>query len=178
MYKFICFLLLIISVPVFSDQPPGWGEFVVHSENMKWTAVVKRQGKSSKPWHDSWDLEVYEGFYYPGVYPDAKPHWSRSYTHSGYSGGILSNDGLAFSHVSFWYYADHSVVSIYRKNCTIHKPGSYFELVGSLEKTSSHELWLKQGGSIHFSSTEDRLFLKLDTVQGPRMVAATCNSDD
>lgn len=177
MNRFIFLLLLCITCSVSADEPPDWNGFIVQSENKEWSAVVWRLGEASKPWDDEWELLVYEGYYLTHPSPDIKPVWSSSYNPSGYSGGYLSNDGNAFSYVEYWYYPDRPVVEIYRDDCIIRKNGTYFDVGNNLQKTVSHELWLKMGGELEYFESRGNLYLRIDTVKGERVVKAWCDEE-
>jgi len=168
-------IFLVLSICSYADQPPDWNEFIVQSENKKWSAAILRQGKAEEPWKDDWVLNVYEGFYVSSPAPNILPVWSTSYNPSGYFGGYLSNDGSAFSYVEFWYYPNHPVVEIYRQECSIKKNGSYFRVGSKLQQTASHQLWLKEGGNVKYYTADEKLFLQLETVKGLRKVSAVCN---
>ena len=174
MNKFVL-MFLIFPIFLYADQPPDWDEFIVQSENKKWSAVVIRQGKAEEPWEDEWVLNIYEGFYGSSPAPDILPVWSTSYNPSGYSGGYLSNDGSAFSYVEFWYYPNHPVVQIYKQECTIQKTGSDFKVGSKLQQTASHQLWLKEGGNVKYYTTNGKLVLQLETVKGLRKLNAVCS---
>ena len=72
MNKFVL-IFLVLSICSYADQPPDWNEFIVQSENKKWSAAIIRQGKSEKPWKDEWVLNVYEGFYVSSPAPNVIP---------------------------------------------------------------------------------------------------------
>jgi len=174
MNKFL-FLLLGLSALSFADQPPDWSAFVVQSENKRWSAAVHPEGVADAPWKDNWMLNVYKGFYLSRPAPNVKTAWTTKYKPSGYSGGHLSNDGSTFSYVGAWYYPYSPVVKIYREECNILKNGSFFAVGSVLEKTVSHELWLKEGGNVEYRSIGGKLYLQFETVKGPRKVEASCN---
>jgi len=170
-------LFLLLGLPVFSfaEQPPDWSDFSVQSENKQWSALVHPEGATDAPWEEKWVLNVYKGFYLSRPAPNVKPVWSTEYKPSGYSGGYLSNDGSTFSYVEFWYYADRPVLRMYRAKCNVQKTGSFFEVGSNLHKTTSHQLWLKDGGNLKYELIEDTLYLQLETVNGSRKVQASCN---
>lgn len=171
----LLFLLLGLSVLSFADQPPDWSEFYVQSENKQWSAVVHPEGATDAPWENKWVLNVYKGFYLSRPAPNVKPAWTKEYKPSGYSGGYLSNDGSTFSYVEFWYYLNSPVLKMYREECNIQKNGSFFTVGRELQKTDSHELWLKEGRNVKYYSSKGKLYLQLETVKGLRKVEASCN---
>lgn len=171
----LLFLLLGFSALSLADQPPDWSEFVVQAQNKKWSAVVHPEGGSKEPWNDKWVLNVYKGFYLSRPAPNVKPVWTTNYDSSGYSGGYLSNDGSTFSYVEFWYYQNQPVLRMYRADCNIQKNGSSFAVGSGLQKTASHQLWLKGSGNVKYNSFEGKLYLQFETVNGPRKVEASCN---
>jgi len=173
----LLFLLLGLSALSLADQPPDWDEFVVQSQNKKWSAAAYPEGVSKEPWRDSWVLNVYEGFYLSRPAPNVKPVWTTKYNPSGYSGGYLSNDGSTFSYVEFWYYPSNPVLRIYLAECNIKKNGSFFAIGNEPQKTASHQLWLKGSGNVKYSSSEGKLYLQLETVKGLRKVEASCNEE-
>ncbi|MCW9029456.1 MAG: hypothetical protein OQJ80_11025 [Kangiella sp.] len=173
--KILFLLILSLSVCSHADQPPDWQEFLVQSPNNKWSAVVQPLGNAEKPWEDDWVLNVYEGFFLSSPPPNFKPVWSTPYKPSGYTGGYLSDDGSTFSYVEFWYYRDYPVVKIFREECKILKNGSHFRLGTNLEKTTSHELWLKEGGDVKYITLEGTFYLQLETVKGKRKVEVSCS---
>ncbi|WP_157953846.1 hypothetical protein [Microbulbifer sp. A4B17] len=171
---FILFIALILSIKVSADQPPDWQDYIVTSENRKWTALISRDHITQDPWTDNWMLSVYEGFKYPFPRPDFVPVWSRAYDHHGYSEGILSDDGEIFVYVEFWYRENYPVVKISKKDCAISKNGSFFNIGEHLEKSISHQLWLNRGGKIEFLSINSKPYIKVQTLAGDRYVSTTC----
>jgi hypothetical protein len=56
---------------------------------------------------------------------------------------MLSEDGVTFVNVSYWYYAQSPVITIYRADNRHSLDGMTFGIPRSkLEKTVSHRLWL------------------------------------
>ncbi|WP_444930486.1 hypothetical protein ACJJIF_01475 [Microbulbifer sp. SSSA002] len=176
MNKFLL-LLVFLAADLFADQPPDWSAFIVQSENKGWSATVHPEGVADTPWKDSWVLNIYKGFHFSYPAPNVKPVWTTKYNPSGYSGGYLSNDGSTFSYVEAWYYPYSPVVKIYREECKILKNGSYFAVGDKLQKTVSHELWLKGGGNVEYLSIDGNLYLQLETIKGPRKIEISCNEE-
>ena len=174
MNKYILFILSL-SIYLNADEPPDWSEFTIQSENKNWSASVQRIGELSEPWENGWVLNIYHGYYISSPASNVKPAWSVPYNHSGYSGGYLSDDGSAFSYVEFWFYRDYPVVQIYKADCTIKKNGSYFKVGNNLQQTVSHELWLKDGGEVKYTTKRGKLHLVLQTIKGESKIAAECN---
>jgi hypothetical protein len=170
---------LIVFIPLvgLADEPPEWNDFVVHSENKKWTAVVQRQGNSELASQDDWQVSVYKGLVGKRSEPGIRPAWSRPYRSSGYSTGYLSNDGGAFSYVEPWYYPNKPVIQIYRSECTIQKHGSFFNVGNDLTRTASHQLWLQGSGDIRYLESQGDLYLQLETIKGSRKIAAVCEAE-
>lgn len=172
MKLYIFLASLIISLVAFADQPPDWRDYVVTSKNRKWTALVSRNYAEKDPWDDAWTLSIYKGFHYPYPRPDLKPVWSMAYGHSGYSEGQLSDDGKIFVYVEFWYREHYPAIKIYREDCVLVKNGSFFNVGKNLEKTVSHELWLKEGGETKFVVVSSKPYIRVPTVAGDRHVQA------
>jgi hypothetical protein len=56
---------------------------------------------------------------------------------------MLSEDGATFVQISFWYYSDSPVITIYRAGNRHSLDGKAFAISPrKLEKTVSHRLWL------------------------------------
>ena len=172
--KILFLIILCFSFYSYADQPPDWKYFVIQSPNKKWSAVVQPLGNAEKPWEDDWVLSVYEGFLIAPPAPSVRPAWSTSYKASGYSGGYLSNNGVAFSYVEFWYYRNNPVVKIYSKECQIFRNGAHFKVETQLVKTASHELWLRESGNVKYVTLEGTLYLQLETVKGLSKVEVSC----
>jgi hypothetical protein len=171
----VLFLLLGLSEFSVADQPPDWSAFSVQSENKKWSAIVHPEGISDAPWEDKWVLNIYKGFYLSRPAPYIKPAWTTEYKASGYSGGYLSNDGSTFSYVEFWYYPNRPVLRMYRAKCNVQKIGSYFEDGNNLQKTASHQRWLKAGGNVKYELIDSKLYLRLETINSVHKVQASCD---
>lgn len=171
-------LLLLIFFPLvsYSDQPPDWENYKVTSYNGRWAAFLSRDyNQDAKyPWEDTWTLSVYKAFQYPVPGPNQIPVWARPYDPSGYAEGYLSNDGKIFVYVEHWYRKNHPAVKIFREYCTIFKNGSFFNVGTNLEKTASHELWLRDGSKTEFVSKDGKPYVKVQTVSGDRYVEAFC----
>ncbi|MBI4341826.1 MAG: hypothetical protein HY599_00490 [Candidatus Omnitrophica bacterium] len=75
--------------------------------------------------------------------------WSCEYTHEGYSGGYLSDDGSTFAYVNSWYEPDGPTVSMYHlgKNAGVIVGREFNIPAAALRSTVSHQLWLDDSGA-------------------------------
>ena len=154
----------------FADEPPAWTEFEIKSKNNKYRAEVRLKDKKIAEKLSSfemqmlpWEITIYE---ISGI--SKKKIWSCNYQHDGYDGGILSDDGLVYAYVSFWYYTDLPVVFIYQKDRDIKVfNGQDFAIEPSqLVRSSSHQLWLDQT-TFPYNFTmvdDDSLSLEITTI--------------
>jgi hypothetical protein len=157
-----------LSCCAWADQPPGWKEFSVKSENSKFEASVSVLGQrnKSKPWENRFRIQVRT------TESNGLPRaiWERPYDYDGYDGGILSNDGAYFVYVDFWYRHTSSAVRIYSQGASCFLTGEQLGMKeDSLEKTVSHRLWLN--GEPKFVELRGKLVAVLvPTVQGEKQI--------
>ena len=135
-----------------ADEPPSWQAFTVCSETQRYCADVRPVTETNEPWTVEWQLVVTEQ-------GSSTVLWQSQFFPSGYDdGGMLSEDGATFVKVSFWYYPEKPVVTIYRVNGRHTLEGDEFEISRwKLQKTASHRLWLAQGQKAYEFSGNDRL---------------------
>lgn len=166
MKLFLTLLLFLFSTQLaFSDTPPQWrANFSIKSENAKYEAEVEAadESKASYPQLKKYILTVFE------IKEGQRlPLWSSDYKYDGYSDGVLSNDGLTFVYVNFWYYSELPVVTIYHKGTKREILGKDFEIQpAKIKQTVSHQLWLKEDGKQYrFVSNDSLMMLTIDNNQ-------------
>lgn len=164
--RVIALILLLVMSTAQADEPPSWGEFEIFSSNGKYVAKVRAKDRSDGPYPYDWDyaIEVFD------TKKHGKPLWYSEYYYDGYSGGILSDDGSTFVYVSFWYYAEDVVVSIYREERRMDIKGNKFKVKpSSLMKTVSHRIWLSdEAPNYRFVTNDGTLVLEVNTRDGRR----------
>ena len=162
-------ILSIASCCALADSPPSWKPFAVTSKNSLFIAKVEvgdKKGKSA-PWKWQYKLSVF------ATVTPTNALWEAAYAFDGYDGGTLSNDGLYFVYADFWYRHNTPVVSIYNQGGTWRFTGDELHIEQeTLQKTVSHQLWLKDGNdSVAFlPASETPTKILISTVQGERYV--------
>ncbi|MEJ8757886.1 hypothetical protein WG947_12805 [Pontibacter sp. H259] len=151
----IVFLLLFIVVDGNADSPPSWTPYKVESENGEFFSWVRfgDNDTAKSPWERKWSLIVYT--------KDSTELWQQKIKAMGYPEGILSNDGMYFSYVNYWYYSNSPVVQVYSR---LKKPiaikGDKFDIPTQfLQQTSSHQLWLADKGYYYANGAENQLII-------------------
>ncbi|MBN1273952.1 MAG: hypothetical protein JXB26_16935 [Candidatus Aminicenantes bacterium] len=134
-------LMALIFVNAAAAEPPSWSEFEVKSGNGSHIAEVKAkekiEGKDPSELEYIITVSKLEG--------ETKTElWTCDYTYNGKPGGLLSNDGMTFVYVEFFYHPDTPVVTIYHNG---EKTGSLcgndFEIDEALLKgMAPNILWL------------------------------------
>jgi hypothetical protein len=164
---FILVSLLFYS-STYADSPPCWCKFEEESANKKYVAVVDRPQKDSliEPWKSVWTLTVYER-----TAKGNRQLWKIKYQYTGYPGGMISDDGKTFIYVEFWYYANSSLVDIYRQGDKVNTSrlkGVNFKIPkDKLVETVSHQLWLwDEGNAYAYKTYNNQLLLELRTIDG------------
>ena len=140
MKRFLLFLLIIITNNFcYGDSPPSWEPYKIASRNKDFFCWIdfNDNDTSNYRWNRKWLLKVYD--------KDSILIWQKEYQPSGYSNGILSNDGEKFVYIEYWYYHDEIAVEITSKNNPdIYIKTSDFHISeNSLVETVSHKIWLK-----------------------------------
>jgi hypothetical protein len=157
-----------LSCSAWADEPPGWGEFSVKSENAKFKALVSVLGHKNKsqPWENRFRIQVRTA----ESNGPARAIWERPYDYDGYAGGILSNDGAYFMYVDFWYRDTTPAVRIYSQGTSCFLTGKQLGMKeDSLEKTVSHRLWLN--GEPKFVELRGQsVAVIVPTVQGQKRI--------
>lgn len=160
--------IVVLSCSAWADQPPSWSEFSVKSENAQFEASVSVLGRKNKsqPWSNKFRIQVRAA----QNNGPARMIWERPYDHDGYPGGILSNDGMYFVYVEFWYRHTRPAVRIYSKGASCSFTGAQLGLTeDSLRKTVSHRLWLN--GEPEFVELQGRsVAVVVPTVQGQKRI--------
>jgi hypothetical protein len=157
-------VILLLPNLLLADQPPSWEDFEIKSSNGRYLAEVKAlEGQDRIERHKrKYRLRVYD------VSGAAKKElWASEYAYDGYPEGMLSDDGSTFVYVSFWFYAKHPVVSIYRMDTVKLIQAKEFGIdEAKLRKSASHLIWLNDDPYIkEFTLTEsNNLGLKIHTV--------------
>jgi hypothetical protein len=128
--------------------------------------VPKEIGPKYKPWE--WKFQV-------SVQANGKQSlelWKQDYHHTGYSNGMLSNDGKYFVYVEFWYYPKGDLVTLYSANGIKRWTASELSISSWwLPKTVSHRLWLAEGDSSRFIEKNGKTIgLLLETRKGKREI--------
>ncbi len=139
-------VILFAAGVVRADEPPSWPEFEIRFPNGHYLVEVrvKEQSAGTPRWASKYQLTVFD------IRPAARqPLWSCDYTHDGYSGGYLSDDGSTFAYVNFWYEPDGPAVSMYHqgKNTGILFGRAFNIPASALRSTVSHQLWLDDSGA-------------------------------
>jgi len=170
---------LFVSGLSYADEPPDWQAFLIHSRNNQWTAVVDRNGSSQNAAEDQWHVSVFNQqlLSIPKPSSSLSPQWIVPFYPIGYAGGLISDDGEVVAFVDQWYSADKPMVTIYRKDCHYKKPGSAFRFSKDFPKTESHQLWLTENSEPQFVNIENKLFVKLDTLEGKRFISVNCERE-
>ena len=162
-------ILCIVSCCALADTPPSWKPFTVTSKNSLFMAQVEvgdKKGKSAS-WEWQYKLSIF------ATASQTNALWEVTYAYDGYDGGTLSNDGLYFVYADFWYRHNTPVVSIYKKAGTWRLTGNELRIEQeTLQKTVSHQLWLKDGNdSVAFlPASETPMKIMISTVQGKRYI--------
>lgn len=152
-----------------ADSPPDWRtSFHVPSANLQYNAEVtpRKKGKAGEPWNWSYQVAVYS----------AKPHhkelWRSEYFHSGYSGGLLSDDGNYFVYLEFWYRSDSTLIAVYSKSENKSIMAKDLGILGlEFPKTVSHQLWLKNISDTRFLIENGHTVgIQVNTIHGQRSV--------
>lgn len=163
------FVLTMLLLPSFADEPPAWYDFEVASLNGEFVAkVTSAAGMDDRnPWNKHYIISVYQAT------DETEPIWSTSYIYDGYSGGMLSDDGSVFVYVNFWYYHDDPVVYVYRSgDLTEEVTGKELGMVeATLSRSVSHTLWLKDENSrFVYGTSRGPKGVEIPTLQGIRTV--------
>lgn len=140
MLRFASFIVAIFALATTTraDEPPSWQPFKVCSENQRYCAEVAPATESDQPTSAEWYVEAHET-------DPSTVVWSSPYQYDGYTGGLLSDDGVTFPGVSFWSYVDSPVSDIYRTGQRRSLKGRAFEIhERKLEKAVSYRLWLRR----------------------------------
>jgi hypothetical protein len=167
-HYFFAFTMAGLSCSVWADQPPGWKDFSVKSENSKFEASVSALGHSNKsqPWKNRFHLQIRTS----ESNGPMRTIWERPYDYDGYAGGILSNDGAYFVYVDFWYRHTDAAIRIYNQRGSCVLTGKQLGMKeDSLEKTVSHRLWLN--GEPKFVRLRGKsIAVLVPTVQGEKEI--------
>ncbi len=134
------FIFFIFVNNVYSDEPPDWGEFTIHSENHNFKADIEYSKGDSlkKPWDRTWKIRVY------ALKPETSIIWEQDFFHDGYGDGILSNDGKAYVYVDYWLRMKSDQVEIYLQDSILRLSGEDLTLVPSnYQHTVSHQIWVE-----------------------------------
>lgn len=158
-----------MSTFVWADSPPDWRtNYTIESMNKKFTAEISpvRMGAKEKPWEWKYQIVVNEtGKKLPQI-------WKKEYFHTGYSDGMLSNDGKYFVYIEFWYYSTGDLITVYSSKYI--KGWNASDLSVSswwLTKTVSHKLWLSDDNSPEFIEKDGKTIgLRIFTVKGQRKI--------
>jgi len=168
MTKFLITLFFsLIATRAIADSPPAWKtQYAVESANKMFTAEIepKEIGAKEKPWEWKFQVTVRR------TGEKSKVQWKQEYHHTGYSNGMLSNDGNYYVYVESWYYPKGNLITVYSANGI--KSWSASDLSISrwwLPKTASHRLWLQEEESEKFIEKNGKTIgLHLSTRKGPR----------
>lgn len=164
-FRSIPLILLVaswaIATRVEADEPGTWASFEACSENGRYCATVAPVDAGNKPpWDRSYRIAMIEV-----SDQGRRQSWTASYDYDGYPGGLVAPDGKTFVYVSFWYYADSPVVSIYREGRQKVLMGGAFGIPSSsLVDTVSHKLWLSDERASHELVDEETL--RIQTIDG------------
>ncbi|OKL40143.1 hypothetical protein [Pontibacter flavimaris] len=149
------FILLLFVAKGNADSPPSWTPFKVESENGKFFSWVRfgDNDTTKSPWERKWALIVYK--------KDSTELWQQLIRPMGYPEGKLSNDGMYFSYVNYWYYSNSPIVEVFRRE---KKPiaitGDKFDIPTQyLQQTSSHQLWLADKGYHYANGAKQQLII-------------------
>ncbi len=172
--KFLFALLtgLIVSTCVSADAPPQWETFAVKSSNGLCSAKIEISDKNADDTPSKWQYKLVVSKELTGTDGVTTPKilWDSNYRHNGYSGGQVSNDCEYFVFVDYWYYHDTALVEIYHHSDYRIVTGKQLGInQAPLQKTVSHQLWLKSGFSFIYKNGEaDEV--AIDTVQGVKRI--------
>ena len=131
------FLIVLFHNFCYADEPPSWEPYKVVSENREYFCWVdfNDNDTSKYEWERKWILKVYN--------KDSTLFWERDYQPSGYSGGILSNDGRKFIYIEYWYSPNYAIEITKQDGNDIRIAGKDFNIKEHyLQETESHRLWL------------------------------------
>ncbi len=149
------FILLFLAIKANADSPPSWTTYKIESENGEFFSWVHfgDNDTTQLPWERKWVLSVYR--------KDSTELWQQQIRPMGYPESKLSNDGMYFSYVNYWYYSDSPIVDVYRKDKNpITITGDKFNIPTLyLQQASSHRLWLADDGYYYANGAEQQLII-------------------
>ena len=139
MKKHILLLSIIINYSFcYGDSSRAWEPYKKTSKNGEYFCWVDFNDNDTAKyrWDRKWILKVYD--------KDSILFWQKEYQPTGYSDGLLSDDGKKFVYVKFSYYPDGITVKITSKdNQDIIIKGSDFNIPEkTLIEAVSRKLWL------------------------------------
>lgn len=148
-------------------KPPRWPEFEIKSANNSFFAKVCAYDKKDKDPRNREDWK-----YKLVIYQENNdiPLWTCEYQHTGYGGGMLSDDGSTFVTAYYTYYPGRPVIFIYQ-NGELKKKILGEELLIDTSKllfTSDGFIWrsAEPVKPYFFHQDHDMLLLKINTVDG------------
>jgi hypothetical protein len=164
------FIIICVLMPtmILADSPPAWEtNYTIESLNKKFSAEItpKKIGLQGKPWKWEYQVTVKDR-------PTKTQLWTQNYRHTGYSGGMLSNDGNFFVHIETFYSPIGSLITVYSRDKI--KSLNAFNLSispFSLPKSVSHKLWLDPEKPPSFIEKNGKIVgLQLETYKGKREI--------
>ncbi|WP_205743354.1 hypothetical protein [Geobacter sp. FeAm09] len=154
---------------IFADSPPQWcTKYAIESANKRFVAEVgpKEVGPKDKPWKWKYKITVRDNTNKADIL------WTQEYHHTGYSSGMLSNDGMFFVYVETWYYPLGNLITVYSKN-KIRNFNAFNLSVYPIDlpRSVSHRLWLDYNKPEQFIEKNGRIIgLVLETYKGRREI--------
>lgn len=146
-----------------ADEPPSWSPYKKISKSNNFFCWIDYADRDTQkfPWERKWKLKIFK--------KDSTLIWQRDFQPSGYTNGILSNDGNSFIIIEYWYSEKGSVVEVFNRNLKDYFiKGEEFKISTIfLNTTVSHQLWLenyKYEGDKILIKTNDKNIWEIDLV--------------